>query len=190
MATLQDPNSFLNESQLQKVNKEFKYVVFGYIREQQNNHSFDIIPKLVMFIILAFYADISDEFDKTLCGDNVKISVDGKSIIHFQKNYSSNTSYGKKIINSMDDGIYIWRLKLFDDKNYEMNIGIDNAKAKYVNGNLYSNKDKASYAYCASEPYVFKWNENTPKRNANIYKFSKSGEILKLQLLNKQKMVY
>ena len=89
----------------------------------------------------------------------------------------------------MDDGIYIWRLKLFDDKNYEMNIGIDNAKAKYVNGNLYSNKDKASYAYCASEPYIFKWNWNGPKRDDNFDIFGKSGDILtvKLQSSNKQK---
>ena len=60
MATSRDPNLFLNESKLQNVDKKSKFTVFGYIREQHNNKLFNILPKLITLIILAFYVDNTD----------------------------------------------------------------------------------------------------------------------------------
>ena len=106
MSTLRDPKIYLNKIELQKVPELSKYTVFGYIREHQelyNNDLFNIIPQLVIFIILAFYTDNIDEFHENLVGPNVKLSDDNKTITHFQSNYVANTTYGKKVIPSIDN---------------------------------------------------------------------------------------
>ena len=78
MSTLRDPKIYLNKLELQKVDELSKYTVFGYIRHHQElyNHDwFNIIPQLITYIILAFYADNMDKFDENLIGPNVRLSI-------------------------------------------------------------------------------------------------------------------
>ena len=158
MSTNNQSIRFLNDSELQKVDKIFKYTVFGYIRQQQTEYSSStIIPQLVIVIILAFYLDDTDEFDEKYCGKYISISNNNKTITYHRKKYwGSNTCYGKKIINSLSNGIYIWKIKFIKGSN-DMNIGIDNAKATHCNGNIYENREKGLYALYLEAGYIFSW---------------------------------
>ena len=52
------PTIYLNTTQLQTVNKQEKYIIFGYIRLQQTEIKlYNIIPKLISLLILSFYYD-------------------------------------------------------------------------------------------------------------------------------------
>ena len=49
------PTLFLNASQLRKVDKQVRYIIFGYVRLQQVTIKLsNIIPELIPLIILAF----------------------------------------------------------------------------------------------------------------------------------------
>ena len=73
MALNRAVDCFMNKLELQKLDKNSKYTVFGYIREQKQSNELDIIPKLVIVVILSFYANISDKFNRKLCGKHVFI---------------------------------------------------------------------------------------------------------------------
>ena len=153
------PERFVNETELKIVDKASKYIVFGYIQkiqQQLNNELFSVIPKLITCIILAFYFDDTDEFDQNYCGPHIKISNNNKTITHVKDNDNSNTCYGKTIIHSLSNGIYIWKIKIIKGDG-SMIIGIDNAKATHCNKNLYMGRDRGCYAFYVRKGYIFSW---------------------------------
>ena len=179
MSTLREPTCFLNELELEKVNEQSKYTVFGYIRCQQTDHlSLNIIPKLIIVIILAFYTDNTDEFDSKKCGKFIKIYDDNKTIRHQPKS-SANTAYGKRIISSQSNSEYIWKIKLIEGKG-EMNIGIDNAQAKRCDGNIYDYRIEGLYAYYCKLGHSFRWDSNKDGRGHP--EFIKKGDTLIMTL--------
>ena len=157
MSTLREPNFFLNESNLNQISNDTKYIVYGYIRRQQNdsNDISQIIPKLITLIILAFYTHITDEFNPKLCGTSIQISNENTIITN--KWGDTNTCYGLQVIASTSIGTYIWKIKLLSGEG-GMNIGIDSAEGSHCNKNIYVRRDKC-YAYCADAGYCFCWNK-------------------------------
>ena len=91
--TVANPDIYFNEMALKNVDKRSRLIVFGYIRNEQQN-LFNIIPKNISLIILAFYVYFSDEFNPNLCGDGMKISNNNKIITGGKK---WRTCYGKKM---------------------------------------------------------------------------------------------
>ena len=65
-------------------------------------------------------------------------------------NYYHHTCYGTKSINSLSDGIYIWKLKLINPRVRELNIAISNADKKYIEEDIYFKETKAIYGWSAS----------------------------------------
>ena len=138
------------------INEQSKYTVFGYIRRQQTDHLLlNIIPKLIIVIILAFYTDNTDEFDSKKCGKFIKIYDDNKTIRH-QPKWSANTVYGKRIISSQSNSKYIWKIKLIEGKG-GMLIGIMNDKAVKSELDLYSTAMKGWYAFDCTNGLAYSW---------------------------------
>ena len=73
---LSKPDIYFDELNLKKVDDKLQFTVCGFIKNAQqllNRKSFNIIPKNIILIILAFYAVISDKFDPNLCGEGIQI---------------------------------------------------------------------------------------------------------------------
>ena len=126
MATSRDPHLFTNELKLQTVDKKSKYTVFGYIRKQQNNDLFDILPKLITVITLAFYTNNPDRFNPKLCGKHITIKE--KNTVIDCDEFEWSTVYGTKVISSTMNGIYKWKIKNIGKTVKGIVIGIDMQK--------------------------------------------------------------
>ena len=183
MSTLRETNRFLNKSELQKLDKISKYTVFGYIRKQKSDDlSSNTIPKLIIVIILAFYVDDTDKFDENHCGQYIKLTNNNTAVSMMTN--GANTCYGKKIISSLSNGKYIWKIKLFkgDDR---INIGIDNSNATHCNGNIFFKRGKAYYGLDVKYGYPFSWNHEHNKKDFIPYNRDLSDTIImKLYLKN------
>ena len=103
-----NPEKYFDELELNKVDNDTQYTVFGFIRNEkkflEKESLFNIIPQSIILIILAFYANFSDEFNPDLCGSGISISFDNKRITGGP---GWKSVYGKTIISSMKDGQYI-----------------------------------------------------------------------------------
>ena len=144
--TVGKPDKYFNDTELDNVDEESQLTEFGYIRNSQEI-LFNIISKNISLIILAFvYEEFSDEFDPELCGDDVQLSNNNKRI----SNIYSYTCYGKQFISSINNGMYVWKIKIISDQYSYTFIGIDNSFAIYANQQYvdFSNSYvKAMYAY-------------------------------------------
>ena len=188
MSTLREPTAFLNESKLQKVNQQSKYTVFGYVRQQTtDNLSSNVIPKLVIVVILAFYDNNIAEFDNRLSAkQHVEISNNNKTASYQVWSWGSIKCYGKRVISSLLNGIYIWKIK-FLQQSTSINIGIDNSKATHCNKNIYHERDRGCYGYYIHGGYVFSWDKSGNTKGFPKLNRSKYGNtlIMKLQLDSK-----
>ena len=61
-----------------------------------------------------------------------------------------------------------------------INIGIDNAAAKWINSTIYNKKHQASYTYYGWNGFLYLWDDNESKINLPIWK--KPGDILTMKL--------
>ena len=158
MATPRHPYSFLNELKLQTVDIKSKYIVFGYIRKQQNNNLFKILPKLITVIILAFYDNNTDRFNSKLCSKHIKITKNNTIIDTKKKHWG--IVFGKKIIPSTKNEKYIWKFKSIGKTVKYITIGIENVKRKSTR-NCFNNQEKAWYAFVAYHGTIRDWKKNT-----------------------------
>ena len=165
----------LNISQLEKIEYEsMKYTVFGYIRHIISLH---LIPKVIIYIILAFYIQLLDEFNPKLCGSTIQISIDNKRIMGGTK---WNTVYGKRIISSTFNGTYIWKIQSIGDNTYKTYIGIDDAKAMFVEKDYSNSKITENYAYdCYIGRLFYKYDGHIIDY---LPRMIKEGDILTMKL--------
>ena len=137
--SITQPNIYFDAFELTKVDDMSKFTIFGYIRNAENvlsNELFSIIPKNIYLIILAFYVDLLDAFNSNLCNKDITISNDNKNITNNNKSDKIlKTCYGKKIISSMKNGTYIWKIKILNIDGHAY-IGIDNANAQFIESNF------------------------------------------------------
>ena len=169
----------VNKSQFKQIDDYKKNIVFGYVRIAQqylSNKLICMIPKHIILIILAFYAYFSDEFDNKLCDKNLQI-LNNNKVIKGGGEWAWNTCYGKEIIESKNDGKYIWKIKALTNPNMTY-IGIDNSVAKFVNDRFSRSKIKAMYAYRVNGK-LRSWNEDI---KYDLPKFTKKGDILTMTL--------
>ena len=175
------PERFVNESELKTVDKLSKYTVFGYIQRIQkeiNNELFNVIPKLIICVILAFYTDIIDEFE--IMPNHITLKDDNKTV--YSNANAWCTCYGKKIISSIINGTYIWKIKLYSPQN-NINIGIDSYddKSWVFNNALYLKKSKACYLFSNWYGFLYRWDESERKTEYPL--FTNKNDILTMKLM-------
>ena len=160
METLQNTHQYFKTDELNKIDKEIRFTVFGYVRNVQQLLTKQIsksIPKHVTLIIIAFYVDLYDEFNPNLCGKGMIISNDNKTV--HNETEDNATVYGTNIIDSMiTNKTYEWKLTIKGDVNH-VYIGIANANAKKLNDNFGTNQEKAFYEYSPYWGTIHNWNE-------------------------------
>ena len=179
MAQIGDPNMYFNDSKLQQIDDELQNTVFGFTRNQQklsSNPLFNNIPRNVNLTILAFYVGLSDEFDPNLCGKNIKLSNNNKKIIG---GTGWNTCYGKKVISSIINGTYIWKLKNLSTNLGGIFIGIANETA--IDTNFAATDSEPAYAYSPFNGTYWVWPDNKFKLS-DIPRMKFYGEIITMKL--------
>ena len=115
------------------------------------------------------------EFDPNLCGDTMKLSNNNKSITGGRE---LQTCYGKQIISSINNGIYIWKLKICGDSG-NIWIGIDNAKGLWIHKYFHTLSNRSKYAYNTSSGLLLYRQGRDIK---NLPKF-KNNDILTMKLI-------
>ena len=139
-------------SDLKKINNKHQFLVFGFIRNQQNNLSLSIIPPIISYLCLGFYYH-GNYFSKYPT-ENIKASDDGMTITCYNESYDQgidkyyyNMAYTKIWIESMSDKIAKWKIRinkcveriLFRIVSVEENIGITTSPYGFTNrGAAYS----------------------------------------------------
>ena len=109
---------------------------------------------MVINLCLLFYYNNSDEFDPELCGRNFVISNNDKTMLY--QGFYWQTCYGKKVISSTMNGIYIWKLKIISTKIATTVIGIDDAEANWGNYKYFRSTSKAWYGYNVILGWIYK----------------------------------
>ena len=181
--------SKLDLSKIKEIPQRDKDVIHGYIRNVQDTYfqdideSFHIIPALLINLCILFCCDITDEFDPKLTGKCIEISNKNKTILHIAKDVGWSTSYGKRIIPSIDNNTYIWKLKTIQNSTISVYIGIDNSNAKWINDRFHTKTDKASYAYNAFTGRLFSWNDGPNTRTKYTHSFEGKDNIMIMKLI-------
>ena len=186
----------LNKMNLDRIRDDDKFAVLGFVRQTQqlldSTNTFYIIPELVIFTILSYYHAL-DMFDKDLCGKHLQVSDDGMTIDNNHITTSVwnqySTVYGKLVIDSMKNGIYIWEFKNLEERTIAVNFGIDNADTNCLESGTFCNKVKASYTYHAGGGEIYFWDMYSASfdyykllQNKKKPKFDKIGSILMMKL--------
>ena len=173
---------------MQDIDQKSKDVVTGYMRKQESeifgantNNSYFNFPNLVIHLCLLFWYEITDEFDPKLCGEFIKVFNDNKSI-EFLGTYEWSTVYGKLLISSMMNMTYIWKMKIVGSSSQCVNIGIDNAIAKWTNDAFHQKNEKATYSCHMKAGFVKGWNISWDHSNQIRFAGSSPGDIVTMTL--------
>lgn len=125
---------------LKSAHKNFKFSVFGYLREREADGSINI-PMMIKYLCLNYYL-VVEQFTKHgphMVVNNLKNTAkmifesnNAPSIIHGE---SANTVYGDDVINLADESIseYKWIFKITGDLSHSFAVGIDSSNKKWIN---------------------------------------------------------
>ena len=149
-----------NAEKLKQIDKKTKYLVYGWIRNEQrtlssfhNNHAFYIIPELVIYHCL-FYYYLSEYFNIIHDG---AITLNNKQSIKNIKHISTSC-YGKIMVEPDECMIHKWEIKIDSCSiNRYICIGIhecDNVKP--AGGAFYAFSSSYFYAYAAWRQKYYK----------------------------------
>lgn len=138
---------------LKSAHNNFRFSVFGYLREHEADRSINI-PMMIKYVCLNFYL-LEEKFTKHgthMVVNNLKNKAEiifepnnnTPSIIHGE---SANTVYGDDVINFADESIseYKWKFKITGDLSHSFSVGIDSSNKKWINDDFSStffNKSK------------------------------------------------
>ena len=101
---------------LRDIDKDTKYIVFGYINQIENVYNFEKIPSLICFICLAYYYNNPEYFESA--GDNIIISNNKQMITKTIHNDFSNTTLMNQWIESNSKCIVKWIFHIKKTKDY------------------------------------------------------------------------
>jgi len=88
-----------------------KYLIFGYIKQIQNEQSLTNIPLLINYLCILYFYE-NEYFDKI--GDGITVSDDKLTITQTKpfKNNWMNTTYCKNWIESASNKVIKWKFKM------------------------------------------------------------------------------
>ena len=119
--------------QLNKVNKRTKYSVYGWIREREKKLGLRNIPSMITAICILYFRD--NEIFEIIDDEQIQISQYKKTIKKINKDRRwNNNSYGKTKIESMNNAIYEWNIKILNSGasgNIAIGIAHDGGLAIY-----------------------------------------------------------
>eukprot|EP01084_Bolivina_argentea_P265589 450250_1 len=174
------PSKLFTKKEIDKIDKESKYVVYGYARHSNCN---GIIPEIILFIVLSYYYTFeNEEFDTNLCGPNITISKNKKRIDKHKKGGAGlyETVFGNNVISSMNKQTYVWIFRNIGGEIEDSRIGICNANMVNVKGNFTAKYRKTEfYGYNAFWGSVEAWNENIKWK---FPRAMKKGDIIEMKL--------
>lgn len=155
-------------------------LVSGYIRNAQNI-LINIIPKAICIICFDYHG-FMDYFSKT--GESATISDDGLIVTRneLERDNYKNTCYGTKWINSNEDKIVTWKLKILYNEVYGIGIfvGIANNDS-FINGPFFVDTEKENntyYAYQNEQSFY-----STSHHDTSVYgQEYGQGDIITMQL--------
>ena len=167
MAAVADgQHSNFNLTMLKEMKSNDKCAVFGYIRTIQcllndsygDQNPFYIIPELVSYICLAFYA-CAEYFDTI---NHAAVYHDNQRRIAHVAEHSDNVScYGVINIPSINGTVHIWTVQINDIGRHEARwgvvIGIDESKRSGFNGCFCFQSNTVNYGYYGQGQY---WSRN------------------------------
>ena len=124
--------------QLKDMDTRWKFIVFGYIRQKENELSLYNVPSMISYLCLKFYFH-GEYFTK--CTGNLKISNDKMSVNAFKNlvGYLDQVVYGNLWIDSLSNCIARWTFKI--NKN---NIRIIVSSTEELGS---SQKDRSPYYF-------------------------------------------
>ena len=144
----------LSLENLKYVDQNTKDLVIRFIKEMQaQKDGLPIIPSLVISICILFY-HLKEYF--TICGDYMKIDVDGRKVSsqHIDSStWKSNTVYGNVAMNNKTHCIYTWTINTIKQNKYVITIGLDSSNKKFINDEMthrMSTQVENSKYYCIS----------------------------------------
>ena len=155
---------------VKSANKQFKYSVFGYLREHEQNDPINI-PMMIKYICLNYYL-LTEKFGKH--GDRMILNESNDTIKMGSdiKQRDCNTVYGDFPINANDESIgkFKWEFEVKTSSTDWFAIGIDSQNNKYINSdftNLSRMDDPSQFYSWLINPshqtvYLFQCSENTP----------------------------
>ena len=128
------------------VDDRSKDSVFGFIRQSRHKTHDTAIPMMIQYCCLNYYF-INEYFTK--CGDNLKISDDGKIVSKQRNLYGKIVSvYGNAMIDidNISTSKYVWTIKIGGEETCY--FGIDSSNKKWINGDFTDwDNPNAYYAY-------------------------------------------
>ncbi len=177
-------STYLSLKRLKSADKRFKYSVFGYIREYEEDKPVNV-PIMINYICLSYYL-LTEKFTKH--GDEMVLNESNETVTKTDYSYN-NTVYGGIIIDGEDDSIieYEWKFKVIL-KGW-IGIGIDSSNKKCINTDFTDSDDNGSQFYGVVMNHrkkAFLYDPNTDptndKPNCDIKLEPSSGQHVKMTL--------
>ena len=170
-------------AEIKQIDTNIVFIVFGYVREQQENHSVYCIPDLISFIILHYFYECPEYFNVYPS----EIEEDRATNTILNKSKGDHCAYGNVDIKSSDIAmIYEWtfKLKYFGGTTF---IGIDSSGRKHLCGDFTSKWENDSQFYAFSGDHQYDQKNGDTKIFFNYYHEWETGDILKMVLNVKNK---
>ena len=162
-----------------------KDTVLGFLRTISEEACPDIrnayynIPPLVSRLCLLFWFEQLDEFDPDLCGQDIEVFNNNKSARTSKLSKPSfGTVYGKLIVDSMVNRVYVWKFTIVGGYCGCLNIGIDNAVAKWTTTGFHNMCEKAYYSLFTLHGEVSSWQQQCIDSRVHM----KSGDKLTMRV--------
>ena len=167
-------------SALKKCATARKYAIFGYIREQNKLLSLPVIPKVIDYLCLAYYAP--DLFSKKNMDLNeIEISMDQTTITYIKRDYDKNrTIYGTNWIDATSKETHEWKFKV-NQCNSWISIGIA-SKDNNMNVNFSNSLNAPNYALIIEKSYY-----ELQSHGSTIKQYRRPGSIQVIMKLNMEK---
>ena len=166
-----------------QIDNKAKVLINGYMREIQQlfnnqNVSYYVIPIDINRICFMFYY-IFEQFDENRCGEEISITNNNKTIDN--KSGGKGTCFGKCVISSILDNIYIWKIKTIGTSTSCISIGIADAESLWFNDHSDLVENTISYGYAVCDAALVYCSKDA-STNKDIPAFTKKGDVLTMKL--------
>eukprot|EP01084_Bolivina_argentea_P281865 482359_1 len=168
--------------ELNKADKKSKYIVFGYIKQAQNELSLKVIPVDITWICLAYLFE-SEVFVKV--PDKMRITIYKSKYTITNNRGVWSTCYGK-IFSLKNAGGRKWKIKINKLKYGAICIGIDKAPCQQEKTAFFDKALTTNYSYHC---HGTKYESGIGQRLQNNYRYS-DDDVIEMILNSVQGTLY
>ena len=157
--------------QLNNIDKRTKYSVFGWIRNQERELKLHNVPQMISSICILYLRD-DEIFD--IIAKLIKLSENRKMITRMRWGFQwDNNNYGKMEVNSTNNIIYKWHLKIIE-MSRKIEVGVrskHNGEYYGVEVSTFNENKMLKLTHNKIPSYKLNWD------NYCVHKFEKGDEI-------------